>query len=130
NKVRDMGMMFLACTKLTTICCDKDWSNSTAESGYMFSGCTSLVGGNGTAFDSNVIDATYARPDGGTENPGYFTAAEKGDVNNDGVVDIADVVAVLNTMASDADNPSADVNADNVVDIADVVAVLNIMAGQ
>ena len=74
NKVRDMGMMFLACTKLTTICCDKDWSNSTAESGYMFSGCKKLVGGNGTAFDSNVIDATYARPDGGTASPGYFTA--------------------------------------------------------
>ena len=74
NKVRDMGMMFLGCTKLTTICCDKDWSNSTAESGYMFSGCKKLVGGNGTAFDSNVIDATYARPDGGTSSPGYFTA--------------------------------------------------------
>ena len=74
NKVKDMGMMFMACTKLTTICCDKDWSNSTAESGYMFSGCKKLVGGKGTPFDSNVINATYARPDGGTASPGYFTA--------------------------------------------------------
>ena len=130
SNVTDMRMMFGSCWELTTIYCDKDWSNTSADSYVMFSGCKKLVGGNGTAFDSNVIDATYARPDGGTVSPGYFTAAEKGDVNNDGVVDIADVVAVLNTMASDADNPSADVNADNVVDIADVVAVLNIMAGQ
>ena len=36
--------------------------------------CTSLVGGAGTLFDATVLDKTYARPDGGTEAPGYFTA--------------------------------------------------------
>ena len=50
------------------------------------------------------------------------------DVNGDNEVDIADVVAVLNIMASDSDNLTGDVNGDGVVDIADVVAVLNIMA--
>ena len=52
------------------------------------------------------------------------------DVNGDNEVDIADVVAVLNIMASDSDNLTGDVNGDGVVDIADVVAVLNIMAQQ
>ena len=56
--------------------------------------------------------------------------AKNGDANLDGVVDIADVVAVLNAMANDSNAPQFKVNDDNVVDIADVVAVLNIMAQQ
>ena len=58
------------------------------------------------------------------------TTRIRGDANLDGVVDIADVVAVLNAMANDLDAPQFKVNDDNVVDIADVVAVLNIMAQQ
>ena len=74
SNVTDMRMMFGSCRELTTICCDKDWSNTSADSYVMFSGCKKLVGGKGTPFDSNVINATYAHPDGGTYNPGYFTA--------------------------------------------------------
>jgi hypothetical protein len=39
----------------------------------MFTDCVNLVGGAGTAYDSNHIDYTYAHIDGGTSNPGYFT---------------------------------------------------------
>lgn len=59
----------------------------------------------------------------------------QGDVNADGFVDIADVVAVLNAMAGNPVPGNANVNGDidvlgmPVVDIADVVAVLSIMAG-
>ena len=74
SSVTDMRSMFIDCPKLKTIYCSSDWSISTAQTGYMFSGCTSLVGGKGTVFDSSVIDKTYAHPDGGTESPGYFTA--------------------------------------------------------
>ena len=56
--------------------------------------------------------------------------AQKGDTNLDGVIDIADVVAVLNAMANDLDDEQYKVNDDDVVDIADVVAVLNLMAQQ
>ncbi len=66
--------MFGSCRELTTICCDKDWSTSQADSYIMFSGCKKLVGDKGTAWDGDVLDARYARPDGGTYNPGYFTA--------------------------------------------------------
>ena len=39
---------------------------------YMFSRCTSLVGGNGATYNDFHVDATYARMDtAGT--PGYFT---------------------------------------------------------
>ena len=40
----------------------------------MFRGCEKLVGGKGTPFDDAFTDKSYARPDGGTGSPGYFTA--------------------------------------------------------
>ena len=41
----------------------------------MFTECNHLKGEAGTVYDGNNIDATYARVDGGTSNPGYFTLA-------------------------------------------------------
>ena len=73
EKVTDMRYMFINCSNLTTIFSDSDWSGSGADSEYMFDGCTSLVGGMGTAYNEAFTDATYARPDGGTSAPGYFT---------------------------------------------------------
>ena len=56
--------------------------------------------------------------------------AIKGDVNGDGAVDIADVVAVYNIMAGNNQSGyDGDVNKDGAVDIADVVTIYNIMAG-
>ena len=52
----------------------------------------------------------------------------RGDVNEDGVVNISDVVAVINVMAGAATYPHANVNEDDNVDISDVVLVINIMA--
>ena len=54
----------------------------------------------------------------------------RGDVNLDGVVDIADVTAVLTAMANGSHDPQYRVNDDEAVDIADVTAILTIMAGQ
>ena len=51
------------------------------------------------------------------------------DVNQDGKVDISDVVAVINTMAGDNKfRATADVNGDDSIDISDVVAIINYMA--
>ena len=36
--------------------------------------CPKLTGGSGTTYDENFVDATYARVDGGTSNPGYFSS--------------------------------------------------------
>ena len=73
SNVTDMSAMFMGCESLTTIISPNDWSSTSANSSEMFNGCTSLVGDKGTTFDSNAVDATYARPDGGTDAPGYFT---------------------------------------------------------
>ena len=131
SNVTDFGYMFSGCSKLTTILCSSDWSTGNAKSGSMFADCNALVGGMGTTFDASHRDKTYARPDGGTERPGYFTAVLiEGDLNGDGKVDIADAVAVLEVMAKDGNDPEADLNGDGKVDIADFVAVLEIMAKQ
>lgn len=74
SSVTNFMLMFSQCTHLKTICCFGDWSTSSALSGYMFYGCYALCGSAGTAYTGAVTDKTYARPDGGTGAPGYFTA--------------------------------------------------------
>ena len=66
--------MFESCDELTTIYCFGDWSTSNAESYGMFRDSDKLVGGKGTPYNDAFMDKTYARPDGGTGSPGYFTA--------------------------------------------------------
>jgi hypothetical protein len=71
---------FKDCPKLTTIYCDNDWAegmtfedNDPGSLHYeLFTGCTKLVGGNGTHFDAAHSDLLYAHPDV-AGNPGYFT---------------------------------------------------------
>lgn len=75
--VKSMGSMFEGCSGLTKIFAGDDWNTAlVTDGGSMFSGCTSLVGGAGTAYDANHTDHTYAHIDGGTANPGYFTAKD------------------------------------------------------
>ncbi len=58
-------------------------------------------------------------------------AAIQGDVNQDGKVDISDIVAIINTIAGDTTyRNTANVNNDSNIDISDIVAVINIIAGQ
>ena len=56
-----------------------------------------------------------------------------GDANGDGVVNIADVVAIVNKIygnpPADFDETAADVNGDGVVNTADVVKVVEIISG-
>jgi len=74
DKVTDVRSMFSDCHNLATIYCDEDLSAKTGlASENMFTDCNKLVGGNGTNFDSNNIDAAYARPDGLDYKKGYFT---------------------------------------------------------
>ena len=63
------------------------------------------------------------------DNVRLLVKRTKGDVNEDGNVDINDVVAIINHMAGMTVWRYADVNEDEKVDINDVVAVINVMAG-
>ena len=74
--VTNMSNMFTRCSRLRTIKVSSGWSTSNilASGGLeVFEGCTSLVGGQGTTYDSNHTDYTYARIDGGASSPGYLT---------------------------------------------------------
>ena len=135
SSLTDMRLMFSGCLKLTTIYCSNDWSTSPAQSDYMFSVCNSLVGGEGTVFNDKVKDKTYARPDGGTSAPGYFTekpAYLVGDANGNGEVERGDVTSVLTLMATPEatgyNNQAADANGNGEIEIGDVTTILTIMA--
>ncbi|MCR5850022.1 MAG: hypothetical protein K6G92_04845 [Bacteroidaceae bacterium] len=84
---------------------------------------TQLVEPNGT-IRTDTKDRVYNWTIEQGENPGV-----KGDTNEDGNVDIADVVTNLNAMAEGLTDAKYDVNGDQSVDIADVVSILNLMAG-
>ena len=102
----------------------------------MFYDCTNLVGGSGTRYDDSHVDKEYARIDGGTSTPGYFTYKanfQVGDVNKDGSITIADVTALVNIIlgkTTDYDLRLTDVNTDGSVTIADVTKLVNKILGK
>ncbi|MBP5601848.1 MAG: InlB B-repeat-containing protein [Treponema sp.] len=77
NNVIGIEDVFGYCSNLTTIfvAADADWESSENldYNDVMFEQCNNLVGGAGTEYDAEKIDKTYARVDGGTTSPGYFT---------------------------------------------------------
>ena len=74
SNVTNMSYMFNTSTNLKTIYVgDKFNTNNVTSSANMFTDSTKLVGGAGTKYNSSYVDKIYARIDGGTSNPGYFT---------------------------------------------------------
>ena len=75
SNVTDMSGMFYQCPNLKTIYTSNIFNtNSVTSSSNMFYNTINLVGGSGTKYNSSYVDKTYARIDGGTSSPGYFTA--------------------------------------------------------
>ena len=104
SKVTNMRYMFAGGLNQQTIYVGNDWSTAAVtESSDMFTNCFNLVGGQGTTYDASHVDKAYAHIDGGTSNPGYFTAKNtglRGDVNGDGSVNISDVTALIDYLLS------------------------------
>ncbi len=134
--VTDMNTMFTGCSSLTTIYVGDEWTtDNVTDSHNMFANCYSLKGGKGTKYSAAYIDKTYARIDGGTSAPGYFTYKSSdglpGDVNGDAVVDVEDIVGIVNYILNEpADGfieANADVSGDGNIDVDDVVATVNII---
>ena len=79
--VLGMFALFRKCVNLRTIYVGEGWSTAAvaADNSYgrdLFKNCPNLVGGQGTTYDANHVDKDYAHIDGGTSNPGYFTAGD------------------------------------------------------
>lgn len=64
--------MFFGCSNLTTIYAGHGWTYSGTDN-QVFNNSPKLVGGEGTKYNPSYLGATYARVDGGTSSPGYFT---------------------------------------------------------
>ena len=74
NKVTNMYAMFACSTNLQTIYVSQNFTTTNVTNGSnMFYINSKLVGENGTIFDNDNRDSDYARIDGGTSSPGYFT---------------------------------------------------------
>ncbi|MBO7079652.1 MAG: BspA family leucine-rich repeat surface protein, partial [Bacilli bacterium] len=65
--------MFTNDSSLTTIYVSNLWNPNNLAGYGIFEGCTSIVGGSGTTYDSSHVDDDYAKVDGGQSNPGYLT---------------------------------------------------------
>lgn len=79
SSVNDIYYMFGYCVNLKTIYASNNWDTSSLSrkipetTGRMFIDCTNLEGGRGTKWSEERKGYTYARIDGGTDAPGYFT---------------------------------------------------------
>ncbi len=74
SRATNMSYMFYNCGGLVSIYAGSGWNtDEVSSSGKMFTLCKNLSGGEGTAYDDAYTDKAYARIDGGTANPGYFT---------------------------------------------------------
>ena len=84
SNVKDMDWMFYGCSSLITIYVSEfnaetntGWTTTAVtKSDMMFYNCTKLVGGNGTTYNNNIINKTYAVIDTAT-TPGYLTNINK-----------------------------------------------------
>ena len=75
SKVTSMYSMFFGSRYLKTIKVPNTFVTTlVTNSTRMFGECKSLVGGAGTIYNVNHEEVEYAHIDGGTSNPGYFTA--------------------------------------------------------
>lgn len=76
-KVKDMTSMFGGCPMLKSIYVGKKWSVLQLDhSNNMLAGCTMITGGNGTKYDAEQTDLTYAHIDN-EDDPGYFTLKKR-----------------------------------------------------
>ena len=79
---------------------------------------------------------TYALLYDATRPAGIITVVCKklrpGDANMDSSVDVADIAAVISSLAGKGGAPRllADVNGDGIVDVADIATIISIMAGK
>jgi hypothetical protein len=87
--------------------------------------------GDWTAISGNLAYHVYLDCGDNCDDEGCTN--DSGDVNEDGMVNILDIVqvanAVLGTMLSDCAAEAADVNGDGAINILDIVSIANIILG-
>jgi hypothetical protein len=56
-----------------------------------------------------------------------FNNLLSGDFNNDGIINVVDIVSLVNQIISDNYNSPYDLNGDNIINILDVIIIVNII---
>lgn len=77
SHVTNANYMFNGCKKLAKIYCDDDWTQYSFSDESIFGDCLALKGVKGTTYSTSHQNKSWARPDKGTEQPGYFTPDAK-----------------------------------------------------
>jgi len=75
----------------------------------------------------DIFDFSGIAPDLGTFEYASSECGITGDVNNDGSINILDVVNVVNLILSDQFDICADLNADGSINILDIVLIVNMI---
>ena len=77
--VSNMDYMFSWSSSLETIWVGDSWDTSNVTSGVgMFNNCNSITGEKGTKYKASRTGVKYARIDGGSSTPGYFSSKPAG----------------------------------------------------
>lgn len=92
---------------------------------------TQATTANGNGFWMTATGEPIAHGEGAVFyfSPSVESDATKGDVNDDGNVDVADISSVLTEMAGSGSDLKYDVNGDGTIDVADISTILTLMAG-
>jgi hypothetical protein len=77
----------------------------------------------------NIIsDPTYKLPQNAPDGNYCPNAYELGDINQDGIINVLDVIQIVNIVLGQSDmNLQADMNGDGTVNIQDIIIVINII---
>ena len=96
------------------------------ECWWIIQGCTVEVM---AAADTNVIMMHLAADDIGYQDTSEcFECSEaNGDINNDNILNILDIVSTVNCILSDNCNECSDMNGDEVINILDIVLIVNVI---
>ena len=60
----------------------------------------------------------------------YFDEQNLGDINNDGTLNILDIVSLINLVLSNDYESSGDINEDNILNILDIVLLIGAILNQ
>ena len=106
-KVKEMGLMFNGCENLEVIYAGESFNTKSysSSSTRVFYDCTKLKGGAGTTYSDSRVNKTYARIDGGTARPGYFTAKTSTSNAKTVSLDLSGLTKITASTADDVQQP-------------------------
>ena len=100
-----MKGMFDECSSLVTIYAGDAFVTTKVTDSNVFTGCGKLVGGAGTTFSRLYIGKEYARIDGGTASPGYFTSKTSAANAKTVSLDLSGLTKITASTADDVQQP-------------------------